>query len=131
MWNQKKINLTKTQILFIVFLSLFATSLVAWLVNLEVAVQIFFPGFILISDLLPVRVHDRLAWLSADLSTISTLVPVLLFLFPCMQSWRVMQAGNNMLIRRAIPVIHINKFSLSFGHVVWQARFMVYLLVWM
>ena len=101
--NQKKINLTKTQILFIVFLSLFATSLVAWLVNLEVAVQIFFPGFILISDLLPVGVHDRLAWLSADLSTISTLVPVLLFLFPCMQSWRVMQAGNNMLIRRAIP----------------------------
>ena len=101
--NQKKINLTKTQILFIVFLSLFATSLVAWLVNLEVAVQIFFPGFILISDLLPVGVHDRLAWLSADLSTISTLVPVLLFLFPCMQSWRVIQAGNNMLIRRAIP----------------------------
>jgi predicted nucleic acid-binding Zn-ribbon protein len=101
--NQKKINLTKTQILFIVFLSLFATSLVAWLVNLEVAVQIFFPGFILISDLLPVGVHDRLAWLSADLSTISTLVPVLLFLFPCMQSWRVMRAGNNMLIRRAIP----------------------------
>ena len=101
--NQKKINLTKTKLLFIVFLSLFATSLVAWLVNLEVAVQIFFPGFILISDLLPVGVHDRLAWLSADLSTISTLVPVLLFLFPCMQSWRVMQAGNNMLIRRAIP----------------------------
>ena len=101
--DEKEINLSKTQLLFFVSLVLFAGALIAWLVNVEIALQAFLPGLILLSDLLPAAIHERLVWLSADLSTISTLVPVLLFLFPSMQSWRVLQAGNNVLERRGIP----------------------------
>ena len=101
--NEKEVNLSKTQLLFFVSLVLFAGALIAWLVNVEIALQALLPGLILVSDLLPTAILERLVWLSADLSTISTLVPVLLFLFPCMQSWRVLQAGNNVMGRRAIP----------------------------
>ncbi|MDA7823495.1 hypothetical protein N9A58_07915 [Opitutales bacterium] len=101
--SEKEINLSKTKFLFLGSLVLLVLSLVAWLVNLEVALQSYLPGLVLISDHLPGWLYLKLAWLSADLSTISTLVPVLLFLFPCLQGWKVLRAGNDVLQRREIP----------------------------
>ena len=101
--SEKEINLSKTKFLFWVSLALLLVSLVVWLVNLEVALQSYSPGLVLISDLLPGWLYLKLAWLSADLSTISTLVPVLLFLFPCLQGWKVLRSGNDVLQRREIP----------------------------
>jgi len=101
--SEKEINLSKTKFLFWGSLALLLVSLVAWLVNLEVALQSYSPGLVLISDLLPGWLYLKLAWLSADLSTISTLVPVLLFLFPCLQGWKVLRSGNDVLQRREIP----------------------------
>ena len=79
--SEKEINLSKTKFVFLGSLALLVVSLVAWLVNLEVALQSYSPGLVLISDLLPSWLYLQLAWLSADLSTISTLVSVLLFLW--------------------------------------------------
>jgi predicted nucleic acid-binding Zn-ribbon protein len=101
--SEKEINLSKTKFVFWGSLALLVVSLVAWLVNLEVALQSYSPGLVLISDLLPSWLYLQLAWLSADLSTISTLVSVLLFLFPCVQGWKVLRAGNDVLQRREIP----------------------------
>lgn len=100
--NEKERNLSKTQVLFFGSLCVLVASFVAWLVNLEIALQAIFPDLIVISDLLPLGVYAWLEWLSADLSTISTLVPVLLALFPCVQSWRVLRAGNDGSARQAI-----------------------------
>ena len=100
--SEKEINLSKTKFLFWGSLALLLVSLVAWLVNLEVALQSYSPGLVLISDLLPSWLYLKLTWLSADLSTISTLVSVLLFLFPCLQGWKVLRAGNDVLQRREI-----------------------------
>jgi predicted nucleic acid-binding Zn-ribbon protein len=100
--SEKEINLSKTKFLFWGSLALLLVSLVAWLVNLEVALQSYSPGLVLISDLLPSWLYLKFAWLSADLSTISTLVSVLLFLFPCLQGWKVLRAGNDVLQRREI-----------------------------
>ena len=77
-------------------------SVIAWLVNLEIALQDIFPDLTLIDSLVPILLYDWFAWLSADLSTISTLVPLLLALFPCIQCWRVLKAGNDELARREI-----------------------------
>ena len=76
--------------------------MIAWLVNLEIALQVIFPDLTLIDSLVPILLYDWFAWLSADLSTISTLVPLLLALFPCIQCWRVLKAGNDELARREI-----------------------------
>ena len=101
--SEKEINLSKTKFLFGGSLVLLLVSIVAWLVNLEIALQSLVPGVVLVSDLLPAGIHEKFVWLSADLSTISTLVPVLLLLFPCLQSWNVLKAGSNALDRREIP----------------------------
>ena len=77
-------------------------SLVAWLVNLEIALQTISVELVLVSDLLPEKLYHWLEVFSADLSTISTLVPVLLVLFPCVQSWNVLRVGNDELARRQL-----------------------------
>ena len=100
--NEKERNLIKTQVLFFGSLCALVASFVAWLVNVEIALQAIFPDLIIISDLLPSGVYAWLEWLSADLSTISTLVPVLLALFPCVQCWNVLRAGNDELARRQL-----------------------------
>lgn len=69
-------------------------SLALWLINLEMAVRVFVPGWRLLEHLLPAAAFGSGQAFSADLSTISTLVPVLLFAFPLVQAWRV---------RRALP----------------------------
>ena len=76
--------------------------MIAWLVNLEIALQAIFPDLTPIDSFVPTLLYDWFAWLSADLSTISTLVPLLLALFPCIQCWRVLKAGNDELVRREI-----------------------------
>jgi hypothetical protein len=64
-------------------------SSVLWLINLELAVRVFLPGWHPLEWLLPAAWFAVGQVLSADLSTISTLVPVLLFAFPLVQGWRV------------------------------------------
>ena len=100
--NGNEKYLSKTQLLFVVSLCTLFFSAVAWLVNLEIALQVIFPDLTFIDSLVPILIYDWFAWLSADLSTISMLVPLLLALFPCIQCWRVLKAGNNELVRRKI-----------------------------
>lgn len=66
---------------------LFALAL--WLINLEVAIRVFVPEWRLLEHLLPAAWFGFGLALAADLSTISTLVPVLLLGFPLVQAWRV------------------------------------------
>lgn len=66
---------------------LFTVSL--WLVNLEIAIRVFAPGWQRLETLLPASWFSFGQLFAVDLSTISTLVPVLLFLFPLVQGWRV------------------------------------------
>jgi hypothetical protein len=68
-----------------------AFSLVAWLVNLEIAIKTIAPGW---SGVLPAEPRGLLAllvFLSGDLSTVSTLVPLLLFAFPLVQCLRILR----------------------------------------
>lgn len=67
-------------------------SLALWVVNLELAIRVFAPEWRLLEHLLPVAWFCFGKACSADLSTISTLVPVLLFAFPLVQAWRVRRA---------------------------------------
>lgn len=53
-----------------------------WLVNLELAVKIFAPSWKLMELILPNSIFRTCVLLAVDLSTVSTLVPVLIFLFP-------------------------------------------------
>ena len=64
-----------------------------FLVNLELAARVFHPGFQFFERLLPAAVFRAGIPLSADLSTISTLVPVLILLFPLVQALRILRAG--------------------------------------
>ena len=100
--NEKERNFSKTQVLFLSSLCVLVISLVAWLVNLEIALQTISLELVLVSDLLPEKLYNWLEVFSADLSTISTLVPVLLVLFPCVQSWNVLRVGNDELARRQL-----------------------------
>ena len=100
--NEKERNFSKTHVLFLSSLCVLVISLVAWLVNLEIALQTISVELILVSDLLPKKLYHWLEVFSADLSTISTLVPVLLVLFPCVQSWNVLRVGNDELARRQL-----------------------------
>ena len=62
-----------------------------WLVNVQIAVQVFVPSADLLERILPSRWYAVAQWLSADLSSISTLVPVLLLAFPCVQGIRMLR----------------------------------------
>ena len=100
--NETERYLNKTQLIFVVSFCTLFFSVIAWLVNLEIALQAIFPDLTPIDSFVPTLLYDWFAWLSADLSTISTLVPLLLALFPCIQCWRVLKAGNDELVRREI-----------------------------
>ena len=75
-------------------LILLIPTTVAWLVNLELAIKIFAPSWKLLEVILPTSIFRICVLLSVDLSTVSTLVPVLLFLFPLIQAVR---AGRGQL----------------------------------
>jgi len=67
-------------------------SVALWLINLELAIRVFAPEWRLVERLLPAAWFGFGQAFAADLSTISTLVPVLLFAFPLVQGWRVRRA---------------------------------------
>ena len=67
---------------------LLLVSLLALLVNLELAVRVFLPGWLLVERVFTAPVFARLSPLGADLSVVSTAVPVLLFAFPLWRGWQ-------------------------------------------
>ena len=69
-------------------LILLISTTVVWLVNLELAIKIFAPAWKLLEVILPNSIFRLCVLLSVDLSTVSTLIPVLLFLFPLIQAVR-------------------------------------------
>ncbi len=75
-------------------LGLLLPSLLAFLVNVEVGLRIFFPGLRVVEQMVPAGWFRFGAALSADLSAISTLVPVLLLIFPLYQGLRIGRAGD-------------------------------------
>jgi len=66
-------------------------SLLAWLVNLEVAARTLLPDWPGLLGDSPGALLQILVFLSGDLSTVSTLVPLLLFAFPLVQSLRILR----------------------------------------
>ena len=71
-----------------------------FLVNVELAVRALYPAFRFFEHLLPGSLYRAGLPLSADLSTISTLVPVLLLLFPLVQGLRLLRAGERAPVLR-------------------------------
>lgn len=65
--------------------------LAAFAVNIELGLRVFFPGAVWLEHTLPAAWFARLAFFSVDLSTVSTLVPVLLLLYPLVQGLRVLR----------------------------------------
>jgi len=61
----------------------------AFLVNVEIALRIFSPTFHPLEHVLPPGLYHAWAVLSADLSTVSTLIPLLLLVFPLAQTMRI------------------------------------------
>ncbi|NQU39959.1 MAG: hypothetical protein HQ523_08415 [Lentisphaerae bacterium] len=66
-------------------------SLLAWLVNLDIALQVVAPAWQSLVGENPAGLLGALASLAGDYSTISTLVPVLLFAFPMIQAFRILR----------------------------------------
>lgn len=66
-------------------------ALVALLVNLELAIRVFLPGWRAAERMLTANWFAWLSPLGADLSVVSTAVPVLLFAFPLWHGWRRLQ----------------------------------------
>ena len=60
-----------------------------WLVNLDAAIVSFHPDWSGLSAGLPEGIAEPARMLAADLSTVSTLVPVLMFLFPLLMALRI------------------------------------------
>jgi hypothetical protein len=75
---------------------------VVWVVNLDVAIMSFDGDWTGLSYSLPASVSASASELAADLSTVSTLVPVLLFLFPLLMAIRIIlkQGGDPDYIHR-------------------------------
>ena len=73
----KKHIITKT-----IFLLLLIISTALWLINIEFAIRLFHPEFSMILRYIPTSIFHILELLSSDFSTVSTLIPVLICLFP-------------------------------------------------
>jgi hypothetical protein len=73
---------------------LLAPALAAFLVNLELAIRVLAPGWRLAETVFPERLFRFFTPLAADLSAVSTLVPVLLLVFPLVQGWRILRRQN-------------------------------------
>ena len=65
-----------------------------WLVNLEQALQIFWPNMTWLTDWMPRLLYRAGVFLSKDLSTISTLIPFLLFCYPMYQGLRILRHSH-------------------------------------
>lgn len=62
----------------------------AFLVNIEVAIRVFYPGLHVLGRLIPQNLYHIWEILSADLSTVSTLIPVMILVFPLGQIIRIL-----------------------------------------
>ncbi len=63
----------------------------AFLVNIEIALRLFIPGLHFFDLLLPSSLYRIWALLSADLSTVSTLIPVMILAIPLGQIVRILR----------------------------------------
>ena len=63
----------------------------AFLVNIEAAIQVFHPSFGVAKRILPDGLYHLWFTLSADLSTVSTLIPVMILAFPMGQAIRIIR----------------------------------------
>ena len=63
----------------------------ALLVNIEIAIRVFSPTFHVLDRILPQGLYHIWAILSADLSTVSTLIPVLILAIPLGQAIRIVR----------------------------------------
>ena len=78
-------------VLCLVCLAILPFTLVAYLVNVEMAVRVFLPDWRCFSLMLPPRLFAFFVVLSADLSTISTMIPLMLVLYPLVQGARILR----------------------------------------
>lgn len=89
--NSNYNNVGKPRVVIGVCAALLALTVIAWLVNLELAVKVFAPSWKFLEVVLPKWIFSPGVMLSVDLSSVSTLVPLLLFLFPLIQGIRALQ----------------------------------------
>ncbi|MEI6787981.1 MAG: hypothetical protein WCL49_05830 [bacterium] len=77
----------------------------AFLVNIEMAVRVFSPTFHFFDGLFPHRLFRIWQILSADLSTVSTLIPVMILAFPLAQLIRIhlQRESDPTLVQRLGP----------------------------
>ena len=71
----------------------------AWLVNIEEAIRIQRPTWSFLEPLMPSALYQALLPFSADLSTITTFVPLLLLGFPFVMSLRILRFGEDADLR--------------------------------
>lgn len=83
-------RVVRLRLLVVVCAILLAPTLLAFLVNLELAVRALAPGWRVLEFIVPGPIFQFFTPLAADLSAISTLVPLLLLLFPMVQGWRIL-----------------------------------------
>jgi hypothetical protein len=75
-------------------LILLVPSVIAWLVNLEIAIQSSSPDWALFSKIIPASLFKVFAPLAADYSTVTTLVPVMIFAFPVIAAFVAIKRIN-------------------------------------
>ena len=63
----------------------------AFLVNIECAGRIFKPDFFLFNNVFPKWLYDLYVFLSADLSLVSTFIPLLMLIYPLVQAIRILR----------------------------------------
>jgi hypothetical protein len=85
----KKHIITKT-----IFLILLIISIALWFVNIEFAVRLFHPDFSIILKYIPADIFNILEVISSDFSTVTTLIPVLICLFPIVSLSRLEKKYN-------------------------------------
>lgn len=94
MTTSKK-NFGQLRLLTIICTALLIPSLIIWLLNIELALQSADIAFNIITTILPKSLYNLILPLTADLSTITTLVPVLLFAFPLFMAIRILRRSKN------------------------------------
>ena len=63
----------------------------AWLVNVETGMRTLFPEWKLFESILPGFIYDSFLIFADDLSTISTLIPLLLLIYPLWMGWKILK----------------------------------------
>ncbi len=63
----------------------------AFLVNIECAVRVFKPDFLVFDSVFPKGLYDLYLILSSDLSLVSTFVPLLMLVYPIVQAARILR----------------------------------------